>query len=65
MADTHLAIGLNARKCPLGQVELRNTLVQAIAATIVDLGAQLLRIGQRMLELHLDAGSRAGLRDER
>ncbi len=51
MTDADLAVRLDARERALGQVELRDALVEAVAAAEIDVGTQLLRVGQRVLDL--------------
>jgi hypothetical protein len=61
VAEADFAVRLNARERTLWQVELGDPLIEAVAAAEADVGAQLLRAGQRVLDLDVDAGSRARL----
>ena len=65
MAEADFAVGLNARERALRQVELGHPLIEAVASAEIDVGAQLLRVRQRVLDLDADAGPGARLRDER
>ena len=64
MAEANLAVGLNTGVRALGQIEFRDALIQAVAAAEVDVAAQFLSVGQRVLDFEIETGPRIRLRDQ-